>query len=78
MGYSTGPLRYGPEQRAYDTAAATARVRMAITRGLAAQAEYVSYRYVFSDAVTLPTGTAVRGDRQVFRVGLTTWLPLLN
>ena len=30
LGYSTGPLRYGPEQRAYDTAAATARVRMAI------------------------------------------------
>jgi hypothetical protein len=77
-GYSTGPLRYGPEQRAYDTAAATARVRMAISRGWAAQAEYVSYRYVFSDAVTLPTGMAVRGNRQVFRVGLTTWIPLLN
>lgn len=77
-GYSTGPLRYGSQQRAYDTAASTARVRMAITRGLAAQAEYVYYRYVFSDAVTLPTGTSARGNRQVFRVGLTTWIPLLN
>jgi hypothetical protein len=77
-GYSTGPLRYGPEQRAYDTAAGTARLRMAVSRGLAFQSEYVYYRYVFSDAVTLPTGTSARSNRHVFRVGLTTWLPLLN
>jgi hypothetical protein len=51
---------------------------MAISRGLAFQTEYVYYRYVFSDAVTLPTGTSGRSNRHVFRVGLTTWLPLLN
>ena len=77
-GYSTGPLRYGPRQRGYDTNASTARVRMAITRGLAAQAEYVHYRYLFSDAVTLPTGIPFRANRHVLRVGLTTWIPLLN
>ena len=77
-GYSTGPLRFGPRQRGYDTNASTGRVRMAITRGLAAQAEYVYYRYLFSDAVTLPTGIPARGNRHVFRVGLTTWIPLLN
>jgi hypothetical protein len=77
-GYSTGPLRYGPRQRGYDTNASSARVRMALTRSLAAQAEYVYYRYLFSDAVMLPTGTPYRGNRHVFRVGLTTWLPLLN
>jgi hypothetical protein len=77
-GYSTGPLRYGPRQRAYDTAAASARLRVALSRGFAAQAEYVHYRYLFSDAVTVPTGIPVRGNRHVFRVGLTTWFPLLN
>jgi hypothetical protein len=77
-GYSTGPLRFGPRQRGYDTSASTARVRMAISRGLAAQVEYVHYRYLFSDAVTLPTGIPVRGNRHVFRVGLTTWVPLLQ
>lgn len=77
-GYSTGPLRYGPRQRGYDTSASTARVRMALTRGLAAQVEYVHYRYLFSDAVTLPTGIPSRGNRHVVRVGLTTWLPILQ
>ena len=77
-GYSTGPLRLGPRQRAYDTSASTGRLRLAISRGLAAQAEYVYYRYVFSDTVTLPTGTPYRANRHVFRVGLTTWVPLLN
>jgi hypothetical protein len=77
-GYSTAPLRFGPRQRAYDTSASTARMRVALSRGLAAQAEYVHYRYLFSDAVTLPTGTPGRGNRHVFRVGLTTWLPLLQ
>jgi hypothetical protein len=77
-GYSTGPLRFGPRQRGYDTSAGSARVRMAISRGLAAQAEYVYYRYLFADAVTLPTGIRSRENRHVLRVGLTTWLPLLN
>ncbi len=77
-GYSTGPLRFGPRQRGYDTSAGSARLRMAISRGLAAQAEYVYYRYLFADAVTLPTGIRARENRHVFRVGLTTWLPLLK
>jgi hypothetical protein len=77
-GYSTGPLRYGPRQRGYDMNASTARMRIALSRGLAAQAEYVHYRYLFSDAVTVPTGIPVRSNRHVVRVGLTTWFPLLN
>jgi hypothetical protein len=77
-GYSTGPLRFGPRQRGYDTSGGSARVRMAISRGLAAQAEYVYYRYLFADAVTLPTGIRSRENRHVFRVGLTTWIPLLQ
>ena len=36
------------------------------------------YRYLFADAVTLPTGIRARENRHVFRVGLTTWLPLLK
>jgi hypothetical protein len=77
-GYSTGPLRFGPRQRGYDTNASTARMRFAISRSLAAQAEYVYYRYLFSDAVTLPTGIPSRANRHVIRFGLTTWVPLLN
>jgi hypothetical protein len=77
-GYSTGPLRFGPRQRGYDTNASTARMRIAISRSLAAQAEYVHYRYLFSDAVTLPTGIPSRANRHVIRVGLTTWVPLLQ
>ena len=52
-GYSTGALRFYSSQRAYDTFANTARVRVAISRSFAAEAEYLYYRYVFSDAVTL-------------------------
>jgi hypothetical protein len=77
-GYATAPLRFGTRRRAYDTNASTAQVRIAISRGLAVQAEYVYYRYVFSNAVTLQTGTPARENRHVFRVGLTTWFPFLQ
>ena len=76
-GYSTGGLRFSTTRRGYNTHASTARVRMAIAQSVAAQVEYVNYRFVFSDAVTLPTGIPARQNRQVFRVGLTTWFPLL-
>ena len=77
-GYATAPLRFGTRRRLYDSSASTAQMRIAISRGLAAQAEYVYYRYLFSDAVTLQTGTPARENRHVFRVGLTTWVPFLQ
>ena len=76
-GYSTGALQFSIRDRGYDTHASTARVRVAVSRMLAAEAAYLYYRFVFSDAVTLPTGIPSRENRHVFRVGLTTWFPLL-
>jgi hypothetical protein len=74
-GYSTGGLRFTGHQRAWDSNASTARVRVGISRNFAVQAEYLYYRFLFSDAVTLPTGTVPRDNRHVLRVGLTTWFP---
>ncbi len=74
-GYSTGGLRFSGHQRAYDTNASTALVRVGVSRNFAVQAEYLYYRFLFSNAVTLPTGTLPRENRHVLRVGLTTWFP---
>ena len=75
--YSTGGLRLSIRQRGYNSQANTARLRVAVSRGLAAQVEYLYYRYLFPDTVTLPTGTLTRDTRHSIRVGLTTWFPFL-
>ena len=75
--YSTGGLRLSTRQRGYNSQASTARLRVAVSRHLAAQVEYLYYRFLFPDTVTLPTGTPSRDTRHSVRVGLTTWFPLL-
>jgi hypothetical protein len=77
-GYSTGALRYSIRPRAYSMATSTARMRIALTRHFALQTDYTYYRYIFSNTVALPTGIPLRENRNVIRVGLTTWLPLLD
>ena len=75
--YSTGGLRLSTRQRGYNSQASTAQLRVAVSRNLAAQVDYLYYRFLFPDNVTLPTGTPSRDTRHSFRVGLTTWFPLL-
>ena len=75
--YTTGGLRLSNHQRGYNVQASTARVRIALSRSFAAQVDYLYYRFMFPDSVALPTGTPARDNRHVFRVGLTTWFPLL-
>jgi hypothetical protein len=75
--YSSGGLRLSTRQRGYDTQANTARLRIAVSRSLAAQVEYLYYRYLFPDTLVLPAGAPSRDYRHSVRVGLTTWFPLL-
>lgn len=76
-GYSTGSVgaRRG---RGYDTMHASASLQYAVTRFVAAVANYGLYRYGFDQARDLPSGVPQELDRHAFRVGLSFWVPLLR
>jgi hypothetical protein len=57
---------------------ATARAQYAITRHIAAFANYVYYNYAFGGAVSLPTDLLRATGRQSIQAGLTTLLPILR
>jgi hypothetical protein len=69
-------LRYG--RTAFDTQTASARARFALSRTLAAEAEYVFYRYDFGAGPILAEGLPPRMTRHAARVGITLWAPLVR
>lgn len=82
-GVNWGDYGYGLEvdadRRRTRTAYVTPALQFALTSYLAVEASYFYYRYRFDEgAAVLPDGFLPRYERQGFRVGLSTWVPLLR
>jgi hypothetical protein len=76
-GYSTGVLGLTVENP-YESWDGSVQARYALTSTAAVIASYLRYYYEFDRPNLLPQGFAPNNDRQVFRVGLTFWLPLVG
>jgi hypothetical protein len=76
-GYSTGVLGVTIENP-YFSRDGSVQARYALTATTALIASYFRYYYEFDRPNLLPPGLAPTNDRQVFRLGLTFWLPLLG
>jgi hypothetical protein len=75
--YSNGEVGF-TGVRGYATALGSSQLRVALTKNLAAFANYLYYSYQYDRNAPLPTGYARTFDRQGIRVGLTLWCPLLR
>lgn len=76
--YTTGQVGFSGQQNGYGTSSANAVLRYAVTRNLAAYAQYFYYHYMFESGVTRPDYLKPQLDRQGVSVGLTAWLPLIG
>jgi hypothetical protein len=76
--YVTGTVGLSRGSPRFDTYSASARVRRALTRKLAAYIEYLFYHYEFDEAAARPAGLPRKFDRNGVRVGLSLWLPLTD
>jgi hypothetical protein len=76
--YSTGSVGFSRANSEYNTSSATADLRWALGRRLAAYATYFYYHYSFDAGVVLPTFVQRGLDRQGVTVGLSASLPLIG
>jgi hypothetical protein len=76
-GYSTGESAVLRSASAFDTYTASARVRHAVTRTLAAYVEYLYYYYDFG-RTQLPLGVPSTMERNGIRIGITVWVPVIG
>ena len=74
--YVTGTSGLSGSGPRFDSFSASARVRRALSRSLAAYCEYLFYQYDFSQVVDRPAGLPQEFSRSGVRVGLNLWLPL--
>ena len=75
-GYSNGVVGLSATDRGYLTYSGLADLRMALTRTLSFNAQYLSYHYDFDRGTPLPFGVPRTLNRQGLRFGLSGWLPL--
>ncbi len=73
-GYSEGVIGFTADR--YDAAQGSARLRMALTRFLAVDAEGLMNQYVFDNAGTVPAGVPPTINRWAVRWSVSLWLPL--
>ena len=76
--YTMGSVGFSGADNGFGTSSATASLRYAITRKLAAYTQYFYYHYSFQRNVALPVYLQSQLDRQGVSVGLTAWLPLIG
>jgi hypothetical protein len=76
--YSGGSVGQRLPANDFGTFAAVAQLQAALTRHLAAYAEYLFYQYSVGSGVQLPVGFARALDRSGVRAGLNVWVPLLR
>jgi hypothetical protein len=76
VNYITGTSGLSGRGPRFDSFSATARVRRALSRSLAAYCEYLFYQYDFTQVVDRPAGLPQEFSRSGVRVGLNLWLPL--
>ena len=73
-GYSRGPVGFGSDR--YTSRQSSARLRWALARYFAVDAEGLLIRYDFGDRVPVPGTVAANLDRWAVRCNLAWWLPL--
>jgi hypothetical protein len=78
VNYTSGTSALGRDSPRFDSYSASARVRRALTRNLAAYFEYLFYRYDLDDGADRPRGLPQTFSRNGVRVGLSLWLPLID
>jgi hypothetical protein len=77
VAYRIGQVGFSGGDNGYNSTTARSQLRAAITRVLAAYAQYFYYRHTFDNSVSVPTGFSRNLDRQGGSMGLTLSLPLL-
>ena len=75
-GYASGAI--GLQERNFDTAFASARLRFALHTRVALFAQYFYYQYAYADGVADNVLAASELQRQGFRAGVNVWLPILQ
>ncbi len=75
-GYASGAI--GLQERNFDTAFASARLRFALHTRVALFAQYFYYQYAYADGVADNVLAAPELQRQGFRAGVNVWLPILR
>jgi hypothetical protein len=76
--YSNGQLAATAQARPLDRFGNTVRLQYAMTRSLAAFAQYIYYYYLTDPITAAQLGIAPEYDRNGFRIGLTTFVPLMR
>lgn len=75
--YTVGDV-VGRSRSSFDTRTANVSVRVAITRTIAANVEYLYYYYDFAPTAGLQPGLPNRVNRNSVRVGMTFWVPVFR
>ncbi len=75
VSYSTGDATQVGAEVGFSSFATTVRYRWAISPKWAWTNEYVYYSYDFSRSIVLLPGTPPRMKRNVFRTGISFWVP---
>jgi hypothetical protein len=76
--YFDGAIGLTTNAQRFESYSAWVRARTALTRSLAAYAEYLFYHYEFDERLTRPPGLPPRYSRNGVRIGLSWWLPLIK
>ena len=75
--YTVGDT-FGRSRSSFDTRTANVSVRVALTRTIATNVEYLYYYYDFAPGSGLQPGLPNRVNRNSVRVGLTFWVPIIR
>ncbi len=75
--YTVGDA-FGRTRSTFDTRTANVSVRVALTRTIAANVEYLYYYYDFPPGTGLAPGLPNRVNRNSVRVGMTFWVPVFR
>jgi hypothetical protein len=76
--YSAGEPTLNGADAPFNSYTGDARLRMAVSRTLAAFVEYVFYDYQLNQSFLRPPGVPPALTRNGVRVGLTMWIPVRN
>jgi hypothetical protein len=76
--YFTGAVGLTADSPRFDSYLASGRLRSALSRTLAAYAEFRYYHYQFDESVIRPIGVPSSFSRRGVRVGLSVFLPLIG
>ena len=76
--YFTGTVGLARGLPRFSSYSASARLRRALTRTLAAYVEYLFYHYDFDELSFHPAGVPPQFNRNGVRVGLSLWIPLTD